>query len=108
MTDYGFQSWGASGVPNNYGIKPVSVLTYIALSNGQKSGAWSFNIPTGFKLNYYHINNDTSNSGALGNGRRRISVSGGALTISAAGDYEYSAETYPASQAFLVITVETS
>ena len=32
---WGIQTWDANGIPNNYGIKPVSVVGRIQLSEGQ-------------------------------------------------------------------------
>ncbi len=37
----GIQTWDANGNPNNYGIKPVSVVGRVQLSEGQTSGSWS-------------------------------------------------------------------
>ena len=42
---YGIQTWDASGKPNNYGIKPVSVVGRIQLAAGQTSGSWSLRCP---------------------------------------------------------------
>lgn len=41
MSDFGFASWDANGVPNNYGIKPVTVVGIIDLALGQKTEATS-------------------------------------------------------------------
>lgn len=49
---WGIQTWDASGSPNNYGIKPVSVVGSIPLAAGQNSGAWSFSLPQGFKVGF--------------------------------------------------------
>lgn len=37
---WGIQTWDANGVPNNYGIKPVSVVGIIDLALGQKTGSY--------------------------------------------------------------------
>lgn len=104
---WGVQTWNASGVPNNYGIKPVSVYETQLLANGQKSGSWTVPVPPGLKLNYYHVANASeTSSGGMGSGRRRVSVSGNTITVSAAGDTEYAANTFQAARAFLVITIE--
>lgn len=104
---WGVQTWNASGVPNNYGIKPVSVYGTQLLANGQKSGSWTIPVPPGLKLNYYHVANASeTSSGGMGSGRRRVSVSGNTITVSAAGDTEYAANTFLAARAFLVITIE--
>ena len=49
---YGIQTWDASGNPNNYGIKPVSVVGRIQLAAGQNSGSWSFTVPSGMKVGF--------------------------------------------------------
>ncbi|KWZ93413.1 hypothetical protein HMPREF3212_00195 [Citrobacter freundii] len=105
--EWGVQTWNANGVPNNYGIKPVSVYGTQLLANGQKSGSWTVSVPLGLKLNYYHVANASETSpGGMGSGRRRVSVSGNTITVSAAGDTEYAANTFQAARAFLVITIE--
>ncbi|WP_410690010.1 hypothetical protein [Citrobacter freundii] len=40
---WGIQTWDANGVPNNYGIKPVTVVGIIDLALGQKTGSYQFN-----------------------------------------------------------------
>lgn len=104
---WGVQTWDANGKPNNYGIKPVSVYGTQILANGQKSGAWTVPVPSGLRLNYYHVANASETSSAgLGNGRRKVTVSGNTISVSSAGDTEYAANTYQAARAFLVITLE--
>ncbi|ENB6636648.1 hypothetical protein ABH584_002874, partial [Enterobacter hormaechei] len=49
---WGIQTWDANGIPNNYGIKPVSVVGRVQLSEGQTSGSWSFTIPAGMKVGF--------------------------------------------------------
>lgn len=106
MADYGVQTWGADGTPNNYGIKPVSVISSILLTNGQKSGSWSFTVPSGLKLNYYHVQNGNGDAGGLNSGRRKVVITGNTITVSSAGNAEYLANTFPAGRAFLIITLE--
>lgn len=104
---WGMQTWDKNGKPNNHGIKPVSVYGSQLLANGQKSGKWTVPVPTGFRLNFYHVlnNSDTSSEG-MGIGRRRITVSGNTITVSGAGDYEFAANTFQAGRAFLILTIE--
>lgn len=102
---YGVQTWNASGVKNNYGIKPVSVAGYMKLALSQKTGTYTVSsVPSGFKLNYYHVPNNTENQ--TGVGRRRIRVSGNSIIVSSAGDTEFSSETFHAVRAFVVVTIE--
>ncbi|WP_162897211.1 hypothetical protein [Klebsiella pneumoniae] len=42
---FGYNAWDANGVPNNYGIKPVSVTGFFFIDVNQKSGQWEFSIP---------------------------------------------------------------
>lgn len=96
---FGIQTWDANGVPNNYGIKPVSVVGRIQLSAGQTSGSWSFTVPAGFKVGFV-VSLDV---GATSVGRR-IVASGNTITLSAASDAGIG--NYPASQCELVVFME--
>lgn len=97
--DWGIQTWDANGVPNNYGIKPVSVVGRIPLSEGQNSGSWSFAIPAGMKVGFAV----TLDKGAVSVGRRIVS-SGNTITLSAASSVGIG--NYPASECELVVFVE--
>lgn len=97
--DWGIQTWDANGVPNNYGIKPVSVVGRIPLSEGQNSGSWSFTIPAGMKVGFAV----TLDKGAVSVGRR-IVASGNTITLSAASSV--GTGHYPASECELVVFVE--
>lgn len=97
--DWGIQTWDANGVPNNYGIKPVSVVGRIPLSEGQNSGSWSFTIPAGMKVGFAV----TLDKGAVSVGRR-IVASGNTITLSAASSVGMG--NYPASECELVVFVE--
>lgn len=97
--DWGIQTWDADGVPNNYGIKPVSVVGRIPLSVGQNSGSWSFTIPAGMKVGFAV----TLDKGAVSVGRR-IVASGNTITLSAASSIGVG--NYPASECELVVFVE--
>lgn len=97
--DWGIQTWDANGVPNNYGIKPVSVVGRIPLSEGQNSGSWSFAIPVGMKVGFAV----TLDKGAVSVGRR-IVASGNTITLSAASSVGIG--NYPASECELVVFVE--
>ncbi|WP_449567511.1 hypothetical protein [Lelliottia nimipressuralis] len=97
--DWGIQTWDANGVPNNYGIKPVSVVGRIPLSEGQNSGSWSFVIPAGMKVGFAV----TLDKGAVSVGRR-IVASGNKITLSAASSVGIG--NYPASECELVVFVE--
>ena len=96
---YGIQTWDANGVPNNYGIKPVSVIGRISLSAGQTSGTWSFTVPTGFKVGFV-VSLDV---GAASVGRR-IVAAGNTITLSPASDV--GTGNYPASTCELVVFME--
>ena len=96
---WGIQTWDANGVPNNYGIKPVSVVGRISLAEGQNSGSWSFAIPAGMKVGFAV----TLDKGAVSVGRR-IAASGNTITLSAASSVGIG--NYPASECELVVFVE--
>lgn len=101
MADWGIQTWDANGKPNNYGIKPVSVVGLIQLSAGQTSGSWSFTLPPGMKVGFV----TSLDEGAPSVGRR-IVASGNTITISAASTV--GAGNYPASKCELVVFMERS
>ncbi|MCE1395299.1 MULTISPECIES: hypothetical protein [Enterobacter] len=96
---WGIQTWDANGNPNNYGIKPVSVVGRIPLSEGQNSGSWSFTIPDGMKVGFVV----SLDKGAVSVGRR-IVASGNTITLSAASSVGIG--NYPASECELVVYVE--
>ncbi|HDR2753152.1 TPA: hypothetical protein QCJ76_001720 [Enterobacter asburiae] len=102
MAEYGVQTWNASGKVNNYGIKPVSVSGTLQLAVNQKTGSYSVPLPPGCKLTYFQIMNDDQ----WGTGRRKVTISGGTATVSAAGDTDYSAGTEPAAAAYLIFQIE--
>ncbi|NIH43716.1 hypothetical protein HBM95_12315 [Enterobacter asburiae] len=95
----GIQTWDANGNPNNYGIKPVSVVGRIQLSEGQNSGSWSFTIPAGMKVGFVV----SLDKGAVSVGRR-IVASGNTITLGAASSVGIG--NYPASECELVVFVE--
>ncbi|MFS9773741.1 hypothetical protein U0Y97_23385 [Enterobacter chuandaensis] len=96
---WGIQTWDANGNPNNYGIKPVSVVGRIPLSEGQNSGSWSFAIPAGMKVGFVV----SLDKGAVSVGRR-IVASRNTITLSAASSVGIG--NYPASECELVVYVE--
>ncbi|HCU0295053.1 TPA: hypothetical protein OUE56_001961 [Citrobacter sedlakii] len=99
---WGIQTWDANGVPNNYGIKPVSVVGRVALAVGQTSGAYSFTVPPGFKVGFA-VTLEQGTYAAVG---RRIQASGNTITILSAS--ESGAGNYPANACELVIFMEKS
>lgn len=101
MSEFGFASWNSSQQRNNYGIKPVSVVGRIQLSEGQTSGSWSFTIPAGMKVGFVV----SLDKGAVSVGRR-IVASGNTITLSAASSAGIG--NYPASECELVIFVENA
>ncbi|GAB2953982.1 hypothetical protein [Hafnia psychrotolerans] len=99
MANWGIQTWDANGNVNNTGIVPVLVVATVYLSAGQISGSYSYSVPPGFKVAAIQspITGD-----AYSGSRRKITGSGGAITISN-GDGDYSAGTYTADECWLVI-----
>ncbi|MCU6671179.1 hypothetical protein M8013_20840 [Enterobacteriaceae bacterium H4N4] len=96
---FGIQTWGANGAPNNYGIKPVSVVGRIPLNEGQTSGNWSFTIPAGMKVGFAV----SLDKGAVSVGRR-IVANGNTITLSAASSVGVG--NYPASECELIVFME--
>lgn len=96
---YGIQTWAASGNPNNYGIKPVSVVGRIQLAAGQNSGSWSFTVPSGMKVGFALSLDEGGNS--VG---RSIVASGNTITVTAASSVGLG--NYPASKCEVVVFME--
>lgn len=101
MATFGIATWDANGNANNYGIKPSVVVGYISLSSGQVSGTYTFTVPTGCKLSY----GVALDYGSTSSTRRKISISGGTVSISSVGN-TVGADIWPASQCDLIIFTE--
>lgn len=96
---YGVQTWDASGRPNNYGIKPVSVVGMISLAQGQVSGTYAFNVPAGYKVGFVQsLANQASGVG------RQIIPSGNTITIGPASSAGIN--NYPANEVTLIVFLE--
>lgn len=103
MADYGVQTWDANGNPNNYGIKPVTILGQITLTEGQKSGSYGFPTPPlGTKLGYFV----SYESNSFYSSRRTITISGATLNIGSASDGSLGANIFPASASVVSVFVE--
>ncbi|WP_138118320.1 hypothetical protein [Klebsiella pneumoniae] len=63
---FGYNAWDANGVPNNYGIKPVSVTGFFFIDVNQKSGQWEFSIPQGRNMSFFFVGNGTSQDHHVG------------------------------------------
>jgi len=96
---FGVQIWDAAGRPNNYGIKPVSVLGAIPLASGQTSGSWSYTVPAGMKVGFA-ISLDAGGT-TVG---RHIEASGNTITVSPASAIGIG--NYAASQCELIVFME--
>lgn len=96
---YGVATWDSNGRPNNYGIKPVSVVGRIELASGQTTGSYSFTIPNGYKVGFVV----SLDEGGRGVGRS-IRASGNNISISAASSF--GPNNYPASKCELVVFLE--
>ncbi|MNZ62085.1 hypothetical protein D3C78_801990 [compost metagenome] len=97
--EWGIQTWDENGVPNNYGIKPVSVVGGIPLAFGQISGSWSFTIPSGMKVGF----TVSLDEGATSAGRR-IVASGNTITVTRANTAGLG--NYPASKCEIIVFME--
>lgn len=99
--DWGVQTWDANGIPNNYGIKPVSVIGFIPLAAGQNSGTYTFsNVPAGMKVGFA-LTLETGSSASVG---RRIVASGNTITISAASTNGLG--NYPSNAVDMIVYLE--
>lgn len=96
---WGIQTWDANGNPNNYGLVPISVLGYFAVAAGQQSGAASYPVPAGFRMEFLQVTASADYTTA----RRTITVSGGTIILGAAAENNFGAGTYPAINGFVIV-----
>lgn len=89
---FGIQTWDVNGKPNNYGLVPVSVVGFFPVAQNQQSGSVSFPVPAGFVMDVLQAFSGETYT----NIRRTVTVSGGNITVGAAGDADFGANTYPA------------
>lgn len=96
---WGIQTWDANGNPNNYGIKPVSVVGRIQLAYTQNSGSWSFTVPPGYKVGFVvSLDEGTTSVG------RHIEATGNTITVTPANTAGIG--NYPSSACELVVFME--
>lgn len=96
---WGFQSWDANGVPNNYGITPITVVGRFSLATDQVSGTFNYSVPAGYALEYIQC----PTAMAYTSVRRVITISGGAVTISQGADTSFGIGTEMAQAAVIVL-----
>lgn len=92
MADWGIRTWDANGVDNNTGLVRVLVKGFFSVSAGQQSGSSSISLPSGYVLDYLF----QPSTGTLNTTRRRVTISGGTLTISSVADSDFSTGTQAA------------
>jgi len=95
---FGIQTWAANGTPNNYGLVPVTVAGYFSVGLNQQSGAVSYPVPPGFALYVMPV----CASNVYTTARRRFTITGGTISISAAAENDFGAGTYPAYEGFVI------
>ena len=101
--EWGIQTWDANGVPNNYGIKPISVVGIIDLLVDQKTGSYSFNLEPSLKVGFTVGTAEAASLIAYTN-KRNILASGNTITIQPSmGD---GVNDYPANQVQLIVFAE--
>lgn len=101
MADWGIQTWDANGVPNNYGLTPVTVVGKISVGFEQVSGSAAFPVPAGFVLDYIQC----PVAFAYTQVRRSITISGGTVSIGSAGSTSYGVGSESAQAAIIVFFV---
>ena len=102
---WGIQTWDASGKVNNYGLVPISVLGFFSVSNGQQSGGATYSLPAGFVMEILQVCSDSNYTTK----RRKITVSGGMVTITAASsDIDFGVNTFPAVAGFIIAYLRAS
>ncbi|EMM7215826.1 hypothetical protein IM284_22645 [Enterobacter cloacae complex sp. P12RS] len=96
---YGVQTWDGLGRPNNYGIKPVSVVGRIQLAYTQNSGSWDFTVPPGYKVGFVvSLDQGTTSVG------RHIEATGNTINVTPANSSGIG--NYPSSACELVVFME--
>lgn len=100
---YSFATWDKNGKPNNYGIKPISVIGEIALSIGQVLGSWSFSPPAGHKIGFMV---GVSETYTYEERRRTIKLNGNTITVSSAGNNSVGVDVFVADKSSLIVFVE--
>ena len=98
MTAWGIKTWDANGIPNNYGLVPITVIGSIPVGTGQVTGGLYYDAPAGFVLDFIWTSTET----IFNPSRRRVSVTGNSITISPAANGDYSAGAYPADGGWLI------
>lgn len=99
MANFGIQTWDAGGVPNNTGIVKVMVLGSVYMANGQVSGTYSYNIPSGYTV--AAVQSPITGESFSGS-RRKINAAGSTIKITnASGDY--STGTVSADEGWLIV-----
>lgn len=101
---WGIQTWDSSGNQNNYGLIPVSVLGFFSVTNGQQSGGATYTVPSGFVMEILQVCSDATYTTT----RRSVMVSGGTVSVSAAGNTDFGANTYPAIAGFIIAYLRAS
>ncbi|WP_054178588.1 hypothetical protein [Trabulsiella odontotermitis] len=96
---WGFQSWDASGKPNNYGIVPITIVGRLLLNFEQLTASQTFTVPDGYVLDYIQCPRSISYTTK----RRVISVSGGTVTVRQGGDTSFGIGTESAQAATIVV-----
>lgn len=86
---YGFATWDANGIDNNTGLVKINAVG-IWVVDATETGARTFYRPSGYSLFALY-----QPAGDVLEGRRRITVSGDTVTISAAGSGDFSEGTIP-------------
>lgn len=94
---WGFATWDANGVDNNTGLVKINSLG-VFQADSNTAGTYNFTLPSGYTLAFL-----VQPAGVF-SGRRRITVSGGSITLANVADNDYSAGTYPRySQSFILV-----
>lgn len=99
MVDWGLRIWDENGKDINTGFVRVLVKSQLTLSQDQQSASMSVTVPSGYILDFLV----QPSTGDFSSKRRRISISGGTINVSAVSDSDYSSGTYPAFAANVLL-----
>jgi len=99
LANFGIQTWSASRTPNNTGLVRILILGSIYLSKDQVSGAWSYVVPSGYKVS---VMQSPVMGAELSSARRKITTSTTGVSLSNAGS-DYSTGTFTAAEGWLIV-----
>ncbi|UIL51508.1 hypothetical protein LZU96_14905 [Pantoea agglomerans] len=92
---YGLGTWDSNGIDNNTGLVRILAVGTWTVSE-QQTGSINFIIPSGYVMDYLFQSSQISFS----TNRRRVTINGGLVTLSAVGGGDFSSGTEAANAGY--------